>query len=99
RSGDVTSALCVLRRIFRRRQDLAREFLRTADVNEDLTRLPIRFSDVGAVYSERLVRFLRLERVRRERGEVLRHGQALAVPPLPAALPPGQRVTTVVPGY
>src|SRR2546430_10316023 len=61
RSWDVTSALRVLRWIFRRRKDLAREFLRTADIDEDLVRLPICLSDVWEVYSDFIVRFLRLE--------------------------------------
>jgi len=82
----VPAALRVLRRIFRRREDLARELLRTADVDEDLPRLPIRLPHVREVDTEPLVRFFPGERSGGERGDVLRYREVLLDPLLPTAV-------------
>src|SRR2546430_3163709 len=50
RSGDVPAPLRVLRRILRRREDLAAELFRPADVDEDLPRLLVRLPDVRQVH-------------------------------------------------
>src|SRR5436309_1501925 len=86
RSGDVTAALRVLRRVFWRREDLAAELLRAAYVDEDLARLLVCLPHVREVRPERLVRFLRGEGRRGERGHVFRHRQVLSNPLLPPAV-------------
>src|SRR5881628_193030 len=96
RSGDVSAALRVLRRIFRRREDLAAELLRSAHVDEDLPRLLVRLPDVREVDAKRLVRFLRREGRRRERRHVLRHGQVLLDPFLPTAVEEDHIVDSVI---
>src|SRR5438093_2305246 len=96
RSGDVSAALRVLRRIFRRREDLAAELLRSAHVDEDLPRLLVRIPDVRELDAKRLVRFLRRERRRRERRHVLRHGQVLLDPFLPTAVEEDDVVNAII---
>src|SRR6266699_1000427 len=96
RPGDVPAALRVLRRVFGRREDLARELLRPAHVDEDLPRLLVRLPDVREVDPERFVRFLRGEGRRRERRHVLRHGQVLLDPLLPPTVQEDDVVDAVV---
>src|SRR6267378_8398313 len=96
RPGNVPASLRVLRRIFRRREDLSREFLRRSHVDEDFVLLLDRLPHVVQVYAEGLVRFLRREGRLGERGDVLRDREILLDPLLPTAVQEDDVVDAVV---
>src|SRR2546428_3552596 len=96
RPRDVPAALRVLRRIFRRREDLPAELLRAADVDEDFARLPVRLPNVREVDAELLVRILRFEGGGGMGRHVLRHGQVLLDPLLPPAVQQDDVVHAVI---
>src|SRR5467141_1294198 len=96
RPGNVPASLRVFRRIFRRRKDLSREFLRRSHVDEDFVLLLDRLPHVVQVYAEGLVRFLRREGRLGERGDVFRDRETLLDPLLPPAVKEDDVVDAVV---